>query len=287
MGLMDGKSTERLGNALGWIVFHGLRIRRQVTLKNLRIAFPEKSESERLSIGLKTYQHSAKMMLEFIQMPRIKKEQFLERFEVNGPGVFDQVEKEGKGAFLLTGHYGNWEYYGAYLAQIGLKISFLVKPQHNPETDRILNNIRMKMGADIIPLGMAVRNVIRAIREHHYVAIVGDQDAGRDGVFVPFFGRPASTAVGVASLAVRTGAAILFGYSVRQPGGRYQLYAERLDLSSAPRDKDERIRYILELYMRKLEAAIRLHPEQWFWMHKRWKTSPPAPVHDMKDHTAA
>ena len=272
---MGGKSTERFGNTLGWIVFHGLRIRRQVTLNNLRLAFPEKSESERTAIGLGAYQHSAKMMLEFIQMPRIDPEKFLDRFKVHNPEVFDRIQQEDKGAFLLTGHYGNWEYYGAYLAMAGLKMAFLVKPQHNPQTDKILNDIRRKMGAEIIPLGMAVRGVIRAVRGSRFVAIVGDQDAGRGGVFVPFFGKPASTAVGVASLAVRTGAPIVFGYSVRQPGGCYHLYAERLDLSDAPQEEDAKIRFILEIYMLKLEAAIRLHPEQWFWMHKRWKTSPP------------
>jgi len=264
----------RTANALGDATFRILRIRRCVTEENLRAAFPEKRPGEIEEIARSAYRHAARTGIELIRGPAEGKEGLLGRVRFVRRELLDEALEAGRGAVLLTGHFGNWELFGAALVHAGYPVSFVVREQNNRMTDRVINGIRTQTGAEVIPLGMAIRGVIRNLRANKFVALVADQDAGRRGVFVEFFGRPSSTAAGPAALAIKTGAPVLFGYAVREARGRHVLYAESIPVP-AGLTEEETVRTVLQDYSDQLERRIREHPDHWFWMHKRWKTRIP------------
>jgi KDO2-lipid IV(A) lauroyltransferase len=264
-------SVLKIADAVGTITFRVLKIRRRVAEENLRAAFPEKSAAEIEKIALGAYRHMSRTSFELVHSPVEKKEDVLRRVRFMNRELLDKALAAGKGAVLLTGHFGNWELFGSALAHAGYPVSFVVKEQKNKWTDAVINRFRTACGAEVIPLGLAIRGVIRNLRANKFVALVADQDAGRRGVFVRFFGRPSSTAIGPAALALRTGAPILFGYAVREGTSRHVFYAEALPVP-AGLSEEETVRSVLQEYSDRLERRIRERPDHWFWMHKRWKT---------------
>ncbi len=269
------KTVSLAGDALGFFVFSVLGIRRRVVMDNLRQAFPEKSKKELLKIARRTYQNFAKMIFEYMRFPVMKKEDVLSTFSVKGIEHIDWALKNGKGAVMIAGHFGNWELMGAYLAQLGYPTHFLVGEQHNKLVDRMMNHYRMIMGVRIIHMGVAVRGVIKALRNNQFVALLSDQNAGPEGIFVDFFNRSASTPQGPAIFVLKTGAPILFSYPVRFPHGKQKIYCERLCFDHLSGISPENIREVTQAYTRLLEKAVRDHPDHWFWMHRRWKSRPP------------
>jgi KDO2-lipid IV(A) lauroyltransferase len=154
-------------------------------------------------------------------------------------------------------------------------VDFVVQALSNPGVDAMLARSRERAGVGTIPRGAGIRSVFQALRENRCVALVADQDARSGGVFVPFFGTLASTAVGPAELALRTGAPLIVGFATRQDDGRHVLELEPPLEVSEPRSPDA-ARRLTAAHTARLEARIRARPEPWFWLHRRWKTRPPA-----------
>jgi KDO2-lipid IV(A) lauroyltransferase len=263
-----------ISNWLGWIVFSVFRVRRKVVLKNLRTAFPEKSTKSLKQIGLRTYQNFAKMVFEYSRFPLLKKETVLADWEVEGIEHVDGALERGNGAVLVAGHFGNWEYMGACLAQMGYPIAFLVGEQHNKLIDDMMNQNRELMGIRIIHMGIAVRGVMKTLRDNRIVALLSDQDAGRQGVFVQFFGKPSSTHQGPAIFALKTGAPIIFASAIRLPRGKHKMVFELLRFDYLDGITDKNIYEMTQAYTTLLENKIREYPDHWFWMHRRWKRKP-------------
>ncbi len=262
-------------DVFGWVAFHIVRMRRKVTLSNLRIAFPEMAESERKAIAARTYRNFAKMVFEYSRFPVLNKETILSLCSMEGREHVDWALQHGKGAVLVAGHFGNWELMGAAFAQMGYPIHFLVGEQHNRLVDDTMNRNRELMGIGIIRMGVAVRGVIRTLRNNAFVALLSDQDAGKEGVFVDFFGRKSSTHQGPAVFALRMGAPILFLSAIRLPGGKMRIRIELLRFEDLKEVTEENIRKVTQAYTGLLEKAVREHPDHWFWMHRRWKSRPP------------
>ncbi|MCJ7812998.1 lysophospholipid acyltransferase family protein [bacterium] len=272
--MVSFKTVLLIADVLGYFVFSVLRIRRKVVMDNLMHSFPEKSKKELLGIARRTYQNFAKMIFEYIRFPLMKKEDVLSICSVEGMEHVDWALKKGKGAVIIAGHFGNWELMGAYLAQLGYQLFFLVGEQHNKMVDDMMNHYRRIMGIHIIHMGVAVRGVIKALRNNQFVALLSDQNAGQEGVFVEFLGRQASTPQGPAIFVLKTGAPILFSYPVRLPHGKQRIFCERLCFDHLHGISPENIREVTQAYTRLLEKAIRAHPDHWFWMHRRWKSHP-------------
>jgi KDO2-lipid IV(A) lauroyltransferase len=162
---------------------------------------------------------------------------------------------------------------GAALGQIH-PTHFVVQPLANPGVEALIGAQRERAGIGQIPSD-AVRRVYERLRANQWVAMLADQDARRAGVFVPFLGRPASTAIGPARIALATGAPIVAGFSWREPDGRHRLVVDAPLEIEAPEAADAALR-LTAAHVRRLEQRIRERPEQWFWLHRRWKTTPPA-----------
>jgi KDO2-lipid IV(A) lauroyltransferase len=265
----------RVADCLGWFTFHVLRIRRDVSLENLARAFPEKPEGERRKIAQRAYRNVAKMACEFVRFPVMKKEDVLSQCRYVGWEMLEAARRMNRGAILVSGHFGNWELLGASIAQMGYPVAFVVKPQHNRLVDEMINRNRNSMGARVIPLGLGIRGVLKALKQKQFVALLADQDAGPLGKFVDFLGRPSSTHQGVAAFVLKTGAPLVFGVSVREPRGVHRIHVHMLTFDHLNGITDENIQEVTQAHASLLESYIRKYPDHWFWMHKRWKTQQP------------
>ncbi len=163
----------------------------------------------------------------------------------------------------------------AAIAALGFPIMAIGKRQKNRLVDRLINDFRRTRNIETIPLGMSIRQFLRALHDNKFVALLADQDAHREGVFVEFFGIPSATAPGVAQLALKTGAPIIFGSCTILPKGRYRVQLERITADDLDPKNERSIFELTQRHVRLLEEHIRKNPDHWFWMHRRWKTKPP------------
>jgi len=201
----------------------------------------------------------------------------IDRTITTGWEEFEEARSLGRGVLLVTGHYGNWEIAAAAVAARGVPIAAIVRRQGNRMVDERLQGLRRNLGVETIYQGQAPARVPRILRANGVVGIVGDQDARRSGVFVPFFGRPASTHRGPALFALRLGAPVFACIARRLPGSdpRYEVAGERVQFNPTGELDADVHALTAELAMR-LEKQVRVAPEQYFWFHKRWKTAAPA-----------
>lgn len=273
---LDWDGARRLGRSLGGFAFRVVRLRRSVTLANLQEAFPEKSEAERQRIALGAYRSFGITFLELLLMARRSRGEIGSRADIDHPEYFAQVRAEGRGAVLLSGHFGNWEITGAGVAALGHPVAAFVARQRNLRIDAEVRRAREAAGMRVLYTDEGLRAGLRALRQGDFLAFLFDQDAGRDGVFAPFFGRPASTPIGPFRFARLAGCPILLGLSHREPDGRYVLEVTPPLRLSEDLPAEEAERRLLQEANALLEAAVRRYPEQWFWMHRRWKSRPAA-----------
>jgi len=267
-----------VGVLLGKFTFSLLRIRRRVALENLAQAFPEKSALELKKIAQRCYENFGMMLLEYFQLPKLSAAELQRRIRFAMPKEQNPYELAlalGKGAICMSGHFGNWEYMGALFAALQYPIVSLYQEQNNPYVAALIRDIRAKMNMASIPRGAALRGILKALREKKFVAILADQDAGSNGLFVDFLGRPASTGRGPAAFVLKTAAPLVFCVAIRQPGGQHRVEAELLTfdfLENGATGDEEKLRQITEAWTKVLEKYIRQYPDHWFWMHRRWKS---------------
>jgi KDO2-lipid IV(A) lauroyltransferase len=262
------------GRCLGSFVYR-LGVRTDVALSNLSRAFPEKEPKEIEVMAHSCYRHFGAVLSEFARLPMLNKQNVDRYVRFINPEILDKCLQEGRGGIVVSGHFGNWELMGAAVAIKRYPVSYVVTTQRNKRVEKLMDRIREGVGVQIIKRRQAIKGVIKALRENRLVAILSDQDTHEAGVFVPFFGRPASTPKGAAMFSLRTGAPVVFAESYRNDDGKLVVHLERLGREDLPEDHDEAILELTKRYTFRLEQAIRRHPEQWFWMHRRWKTKPP------------
>lgn len=266
----------RLGTLLGRIAGSVLRIRRKEVDEHLALVFPEKDRRWRDRVARESYGHFGREAVTLFRMIRWSPSTIEERVRI---GSLEEIQREaerGRGVVLLTGHIGNWEVAGAALAARGLPLDVVGKGMSNRRFEADLFAARERLGMRVIEMSDAPKGVLRSLGGGRVTAIVGDQNAHRHGIFLPFFGRLAATARGPALFALRTGAPVFVGFAIRQagPDQRYLVRLERLDHETTG-DVERDIRRLMLAYHERLEEAIRAVPEQYLWQHKRWKTRPP------------
>jgi KDO2-lipid IV(A) lauroyltransferase len=195
---------------------------------------------------------------------------------IEGREHLDRALAGGKGVVVVSGHYGAWQYLGGALALLGYPVNYLLIEQHNPGVDRVQNEIASGKGVKFIYPGAGVRGILQAFRRNEMVIILADQHAGGGGVVMDFLGRPASVARGPASLALRTGAVMLPIFMIRT-GGLYHRIVIRPPIEAKPLGgtEEEDVVHFTRAHVDVLEEFIRMHPDHWLWMHRRWKISDP------------
>lgn len=265
LGLWTGR---RLGD-LAWLALPG---RRAVTLDNLTRALGgERSTGEIGRLGRRCFEHLGMNLVEACVLLFRTPATLLARVDVAGLEHLKAAAAEGKGILVLSAHYGNWELLVASHALTGLPASIVVRPLDDPLLDRVVMRLRARTGVELIGKRRGLRDIVEALRRGRMVGVLLDQNASRaEGVFVPFFGHPASTSRSLAVISLRTGAPVLPMFIRRQADGRHLL--EIGPALPAPAAGDV-VGYTAS-FNRAIEEATRRAPEQWFWIHRRWKTQP-------------
>ncbi len=273
LSVLPWSATRALGRGLGAFAARVLHLRWRVALENLSHAFPERSQAERERIARAAYGEIGTTFLELFRHLR-PGEAIRRVHNVDAPPL-EQLRAGGKGAVLVTGHFGNWELVGAALVDLGWPLTALVATQRNRRVDALVTRMRERAGLKILRTDEGLRPMLRVLLRNEFLCFLNDQDAGSEGRFVSFLGRPASTAVGPARFARLAGCAILCGHSIRRVDGTYDLKISepivlREDLPPEEAELEATTRMVAIL-----DALVRTYPEQWFWMHRRWKTRPP------------
>lgn len=259
---------ERLGD-----LARSLGVRRRVAAENLARAFPERSEAERAAILDAHYREVGRVAVEYARLGDLARAEAGRVVAgVRGEEHLEAVRAAGRGAILLTGHYGNFELLGAALGRRH-PVDFVVRPLSNPRVDAWLAQRRREAGVGSIP-AHEPRRIYAALRQNRWVAMLADQDARRAGTFVTFLGRPASTPLGPARVSLHTGAPIVMGFATRRPDRRLELDVEP-PIEPGDRHAPGAAERLTARHVERLESWVRRRPEMWFWLHRRWKTSPP------------
>lgn len=274
MLLPDGVA-EGIGASLGRLGYWPFRIRRRQAEDNVRRAFPERDEAWVQRVVRGSYEHLGRELVVILRMPSKTQEWVRAVTEVEGLERGDAEYRKGRGVVVTAGHLGNWEMGAAMVAARGYIVDAIVTRQANPLFDAYIVRTRKQLGIGIISRGGATSEAMRLIGQGHAVAFAADQNANRTGIFVPFFGRLASTHRGAALIAIRTGAPMFIALPVREPDGRYTMKLEPVEFDRGG-DPDEAVWRGTAAFTARLEQAIREHPEQYLWQHRRWKTRPPA-----------
>ncbi|MCL2389312.1 MAG: lysophospholipid acyltransferase family protein [Elusimicrobia bacterium] len=256
-------------------VYYFLPIRKKLMMESLSYAFPDKTLKERKAILKNVYKHFARTFVEIMFFPVMNSAELKEMMVYENIYLIEQALKKGNGAVVLSAHFGNWELTALSFAK-RYPLSVIVAEQSNKMVDSLINDVRSFKGFETIYKdNNPFKAVMKALKSNRVVAILADQDASHQGVFVPFFNRLASTAKGPALFALRANCPILCGFGVRQPNGKYIVKFEEIPHpNTGNQEKDVEI--IMAAYMKKLEIAATLHPEHWFWFHRRWNTKPRA-----------
>jgi KDO2-lipid IV(A) lauroyltransferase len=273
--LLGVERSDRLAAALGRFASRRLGIRMDVVEEQLRRAFPDRDAAWVRATAEASYAHLGREGMALLRLSRQGPEEVRAVTEVIGLDAVREAVEAGTGAIIVTGHLGNWEIGGAAVAVRGIPIDVVARRQKNPHFDRLVNDARARLGMTVVRTGEATRAVLRSLRRGHAVALVADQDARRRGVFVEFFGRPASTHRGPAVLAIRSGAPVFMGTALRRSDGGYTVRLEPVPVPDGD-DPEERADRLTARLAAALEAAVRQDPAQYLWQHRRWKTEPPA-----------
>jgi len=270
--LLGMKISRRLSILIAFLFYYIIPIRKQVTLKNLRKAFPDYSESEVKKIAFGSYKSFSITLVEMLYIPFMTREQIENAVYCENTELLTEYYGRNSGLILLSGHFGNWEYIALSVsAKINIPFHVVVKPQRNHYVDAYLNSGRTKWINKIIPLGASIRKVYSELKAKNIVAMVADQRGSADGMRVNFFKQQTSIYPGPAMLAIKAKAPILYGLTIRQQDYSYIARLFEISTENLPDDEENQIKEMSQRHMAFLESFIRKHPEQWLWMHNIWK----------------
>jgi KDO2-lipid IV(A) lauroyltransferase len=277
--ILSWRSALALARGLAWLAHRVDRRHRLVAADNLRQAFPDLDEASVDRLVRASYLHLATVLIEMIRLPRVLNHATLHDFVEHGdPGDLDLVKAwvaTGRPRLILTGHFGNWEILSYVTGLVGFKGGIVARRLDNPYLDRYLTEFRRTTGLVPLEKNADYARILEFLSQGIGLGMVFDQDAGPRGLYVDFFGRPASTFKSIALLSLEYHAPIfVFGAArIGQPM-KYRVYLEDLILPEDYRNHPDAVRAITERYTRALEQLVRRHPEQYFWLHRRWKNQP-------------
>ncbi len=267
-----------LGDAVGFLWFEVLKIRRRVALENVRLAFPEKSEKEVLAIAQGSMSNLGRTIIEFAQFPFFSREKLNDFFVFEGFENVTEALKKKKGVLFLSMHLGNGDFAVAASSISGLKINLISKRFKTKWLDELWFGMRAKHGTKFISPEKSSFEILRALGRNEVVIFVLDQFMGPPiGVRTKFFGRETGTAMGLALVHLRTEAPLIFTYTYRRPDNKMVVVFEKeatvadFGLDPASPNRAQTISVLTQKYTDKIEQIVRRYPNQWMWIHRRWK----------------
>lgn len=277
-------TARRFGAWFGELGYSPLGVRRQVVERQIAAAFPGLNTHDVGALARRAYGHLGRVTFETALLSRMGTADVLAMFDGEGDiALLRNIHARGHGVVACTGHVGSWELAAAFIAAHGLPIDVVARRMENPLFDGYLNRTRARLGMVVMYDQDAVKRVPRSLRDGRIIGLVADQGVkGLASTFVSFFGRPAKTPRGPAVFALRFGAPVVFCSALLQSDGRYRFVARELPtVSTGNRDADTDT--IVQQFTSELERAVRRHPEQYFWHHKRWKRQPDDTPPELRD----
>ncbi len=264
----------RVGEAMfkGLAIFVGcvLGIRRKVADENIARAYPEYTRAQRRDLIRKMYLNMAEMIAEEYLYDD---DELFKNITMVGEENIRKVLEHGKGAVMVSMHIGNWELAGRYMSRHGIPTAALMKPQRNPWFNEFTENLRESAGVTLIHSSKSFRYIIKALRANMIIAFIADQDARKHGIRLNVLGAPASVHTGPAKTAIKTGSPIFLAVCVRNPDKSFTLYYEEPVFTENLEDTRENINDLTQKMVERMDSYIRKYPEQWFWLHRRWKNA--------------
>ena len=284
---MGWNAACRVGARLGMLGYRPFGIRKRVVEKQIAAAFPELSRDRVQKLARESYAHLGRTFVESALFDTLGKEGVLELVdEVKDWHFIDEAMAQGRGIVFVTGHIGNWELAGAYVAARGIPVDAIARGMANPLVDDYVTRVREATGMVIVHDSEAVRRAPRSLRANRGVAFIADQGVlGLASTYVPFFSRPAKTPRGAAVFALRFEVPVIFMVALRKPNGRFRVVVERIEAkrtSNMDRDVDA----IVATFTQHLEKWVRVVPAQYFWQHRRWRRQPPDTPPELRDPSA-
>ena len=277
VGLLPRGLARAVGAGVATIFYRVNPRLERAALFNLKLAFPEKTDDERRAIARRLMRHIGWMGAEFARFPRYGPESVRQIITIDGMENYHAAKARGKGLIYLTGHMGAWELAPFAQALNGHPLHFLVRPLENPRVNALVDSYRRLAGNRTIDKNEAVREMLRVLRENGDVGVLMDVNSSlEEGVFVPFFGVLACTSSGVARIALRTDCAVMPGYVYwNERERRYHLQLDPAIELVRTGDTEADVIANTARFVRVFESYARRFPDQWLWVHKRWKTRPP------------
>ena len=260
-----------MGRQVGRIVYYINTDRRAIAYSNLRAAFSKRKTPEELKeLTKKVYKSLVEVFFEILTLTKVDKKYIDKYIDLVDFANLRDTGNAPEGMVALTAHYGNWELSAVISAVKGIPLIVLAREQKMKKLNGLIDRLRESKGLEVVTKGITTRYIIKSLHQGKNIGMVGDQDAGKTGVLVDFFGRPASTAPGAMRFAAKTGSYILPAFLIRIKGPYHRLVLEK----PIKIGKNEDIKPYLEKYNKLLEKYITAYPEQWLWLHKRWKSTP-------------
>jgi len=276
LGFVPARFASRAGAAFGRFVWRLSPSQRRITRGNIHLAYGDAlDEKARSRLGRASFESMGKTIFEFMQFPRLAPADFLGRVRFINLEAMDRVLDKGRGVIVATLHLSNWEFFAAAFAATGRPLAAVVRPLDNRRLDRWVEGFRESKGVEVIPRGLALRSGLAALRKGKVLAFLMDQNAAAHGVFAPFFGHLAATASGPAALAIRFKLPLVFCYARREEDDSFSIIFHEEAAIPEEGSERERVEALTARLTACIEQVVRACPEQWLWMHPRWRTRPP------------
>jgi KDO2-lipid IV(A) lauroyltransferase len=265
----------RIGEGLGLLAYGVIPKRRRIALDNLKHAFPDKPHSELKHIIRELGKNLGRNIIEFLRLPLMKPADINRYIEFIGLDNLDRAISEGKGVFILTAHFGNWDLLAAAMVFKGYPTNLVTKFLRSELLNTLWLDYRRRVKVNIMYREGSLREIVRHLKNNELMGFVLDQNTKREeGVLVNFFGRPAYTIPSLATLSHRLEVPVVPGFIIRKKGPYHKVVFEPAVTFQKRETLDESIVYNTQVYTDVIERYIRQYPDHWIWMHRRWKTQP-------------
>ena len=264
----DIAKVERRGQRLGQLAYRLDKKHRNRTMENLRLAFPEWSDKEVETTALNVFRHWGLAMADFMRTPIRTDDEVAANMEVEGMEFWEDAQPKGNGTIACTAHFGNFERFGQWARSVGRPISVVARVANQGAIQDRMEALREKAGIDFMGRGDAARPLMKKLRNNQVIGLLPDQNSGES--FPLFFGKPAGTVLGPAVLHIRTKSVMLPAFCVRTGIGKYKvILCEPIDFDNTATEPEP----LMAAYNLALESVVRRYPDQYLWMHDRWKSA--------------
>ena len=261
---IDEKRRIFYTNVVAGFVYKFIPVRKRVALNNIQTAFPNQDNEWAKEILKNSYRITIKNFIEFLSIPVSVK---TSNFKIKNVEVLKDALDQKRGVILVTGHYGLWEKWGAWLGMNGYQLSGIIQKQSNKGSDLFFREIRESYGMSQIYKSSPLNEVYSLLKKNKILILASDQDAKHKGVIVDFFGKKTSVPKGAAIFHLKTKAALVFSVATLDSNGDMTIIFESLDIEKKPT-----IQSITQTYTKMLEKMISKNPDHYFWFHNKWKT---------------